>query len=264
MAKPVRLPAVFCNELLSGLADMPAKSKQRKTGNFRRKLSITLFGMLLGFLLLSVGVTLPLRWINPPTSAYMWLDGQRYQRDIHYQWRDYAAISDELKLAVIAAEDQRFPTHAGFDWNQIQAAVEQHQQGAGLRGASTLTQQVARNLYLWQGRNAFDKWLRKGLEAWLTFWLELTLPKQRILEIYLNIAELAPAIYGAEAASQHYYSVTAAALNRDQAVALAAVLPNPRIYSPLQVTDWQRQRRQWISAQVQQLGGVGWLRDVGL
>jgi len=243
---------------------MPANHKQRQRSNLRRKLGTILFGMLLGFLLLSVGVTLPLRWINPPTSAYMWLDGQRFQRDIHYQWRDYAVISDELKLAVIAAEDQRFPTHAGFDWNQIHAAVEQYQQGAALRGASTLSQQVTRNLYLWQGRNAFDKWLRKGLEAWLTFWLELTLPKQRILEIYLNIAELAPAIYGAEAASQHYFSIAAAALNRDQAVALAAVLPNPRIYSPLQVTDWQRQRRQWISAQVQQLGGTGWLRAQGL
>ena len=243
---------------------MPAKRKYRKAASFRRKLGATLFGMLLGFLLLSVGVTLPLRWINPPTSAYMWLDGQRFQRDIHYQWRDYAAISDELKVAVIAAEDQRFPTHAGFDWNQIRAAVEQHQQGAGLRGASTLSQQVTRNLYLWQGRGRFDKWLRKGLEAWLTFSLELTLPKQRILEIYLNIAELAPAIYGAEAASQHYFGVAAAVLNREQAVALAAVLPNPRIYSPLQLTDWQRQRRSWINGQMQQLGGTAWLRAEGL
>jgi len=243
---------------------MSSKRKQRASGGFWRKLFSTLFGMLLGLLLLSVGVTLPLRWIDPPTSAYMWLDAQRFQRDIQYHWRDYAEISDELKLAVIAAEDQRFPQHAGFDWSQIRAAVAQHQQGAGLRGASTLSQQVARNLYLWQGSSAIDKWLRKGLEAWLTFWLELTLPKQRILAIYLNIAELAPAIYGAEAASQHYFGRAAATLNREQAVALAAVLPNPGIYSPLQVTDWQRQRRQWIQCQMQQLGGVDWLHSVGL
>lgn len=243
---------------------MPKQRKQRQRKGFMRKLGATLFGMLLGLVLLSIAVTLPLRWVDPPTSAYMWLDEQRFQRDIQYRWREYAEISDELKLAVIAAEDQRFPQHAGFDWSQIRAAVTQHQQGAALRGASTLSQQVARNLYLWQGRSAVDKWLRKGLEAWLTFWLELALPKQRILAIYLNIAELAPAIYGAEAASQHYFGRSAASLSREQAVALAAVLPNPGIYSPLQVTDWQRQRRQWINAQMQQLGGIDWLRSVGL
>jgi monofunctional biosynthetic peptidoglycan transglycosylase len=243
---------------------MLARRKRSKAVGIWRKLAATLVGMLLGLLLISIAVTLPLRWIDPPTSAYMWLDSERYQREIQYQWRDYADISDELKLAVIAAEDQSFPQHAGFDWTQIRAAVKQHQQGAQLRGASTLSQQVARNLYLWQGNSAFDKWLRKGLEAWLTFWLELTLPKQRILAIYLNVAELAPAIYGAEAASQHYYGVAASGLSRAQAVALAAVLPTPGIYSPLQVTDWQRQRRQWISAQMQQLGGIGWLRSAGL
>lgn len=243
---------------------MPKQRKQRQRKGFVRKLGATLFGMLLGLVLLSIAVTLPLRWVDPPTSAYMWLDEQRFQRDIQYRWREYAEISDELKLAVIAAEDQRFPQHAGFDWSQIRAAVTQHQQGAALRGASTLSQQVARNLYLWQGRSAVDKWLRKGLEAWLTFWLELALPKQRILAIYLNIAELAPAIYGAEAASQHYFGRSAASLSREQAVALAAVLPSPGIYSPLQVTDWQRQRRQWINAQMQQLGGIDWLRSVGL
>lgn len=243
---------------------MPKQRKQRQRKGFMRKLGATLFGMLLGLVLLSIAVTLPLRWVDPPTSAYMWLDEQRFQRDIQYRWREYAEISDELKLAVIAAEDQRFPQHAGFDWSQIRAAVTQHQQGAALRGASTLSQQVARNLYLWQGRSAVDKWLRKGLEAWLTFWLELALPKQRILAIYLNIAELAPAIYGAEAASQHYFGRSAASLSREQAVALAAVLPSPGIYSPLQVTDWQRQRRQWINAQMQQLGGIDWLRSVGL
>ncbi len=243
---------------------MTNRRHPRKRAHCWHKLRATLLGMLLGLLLLSVAVTLPLRWIDPPTSAYMWLDDVRQERDIQFQWRDYNQISDALKLAVIASEDQRFPEHHGFDWQQIRAAVDRHQRGRKLRGASTLTQQVARNLYLWQGNGSIDKWLRKGLEAWLTFWLEVTLPKQRILTIYLNIAELAPAIYGVEAASQHYFGVRAADLTAAQAVALAAVLPNPNVYSPLQVSDWQRQRRQWIKEQMCQLGGIAWLRTVGL
>ncbi len=247
---------------------MATKHARRKVYGFWhafwRKLRFLILGAVLGLLLLTVAITLPLRWINPPTSAYMWLDSIRNDRDIQYQWRAYEQISDALKLAVIAAEDQRFPEHFGFDWQQIQSAVQQRRQGDKLRGASTLTQQVARNLYLWQGTSSFDKWLRKGVEAWLAMWLEITLPKDRILAIYLNIAEMAPAIYGAEAASQHYFGRSADQISNDQAVALAAVLPNPAVYSPLQHTEFQRQRRDWIATQMSQLGGTDWLHAAGL
>ncbi|WP_376691024.1 monofunctional biosynthetic peptidoglycan transglycosylase [Wenzhouxiangella sp. EGI_FJ10409] len=201
-------------------------------------------------LIVLVGLTLPLRWVDPATSAYMALDAWRNDRVVRQSWVPYERISDHLKLAVIAAEDQKFPHHFGFDLEQIRQAVDTRLDGGRLRGASTITQQLARNLYLWPGRD----WVRKGLEAGLTVPLELFVPKHRLLEIYLNIAEFDEGIYGAEAAAGHYFGKPAAALTRSEAAALAAVLPAPRRLSAAQPDTFVRDRQRWILAQMDNLG----------
>ncbi len=208
---------------------------------------------LLGLLLL-VGLTLPLRWIDPATSAYMAMDAWQNDRAVRQEWVPYRQISDHLKLAVIASEDQKFPHHFGFDIDQIRQAVDTHLDGGRLRGASTITQQLARNLYLWSGRD----WVRKGLEATLTVPLELFVPKHRLLEIYLNIAEFDTGVYGAEAAAAHYFGKRAAELTRAEAAALAAVLPAPKRLSAAQPDAFVYERRRWILEQMDNLG-PGWV-----
>lgn len=205
-------------------------------------------------LLLLVGLTWPLRWIDPSTSAYMTLDEWGNDRVVRQEWVPYDHISDNLKLAVIAAEDQKFPHHFGFDLEQIRQAVDTHLEGGRLRGASTITQQLARNLYLWPGQN----WLRKGLEAALAVPLEIFVPKHRLLEIYLNIAEFDDGIYGAEAAARHYFGKPASLLTRDEAALLAAVLPAPGRLEAGQPGEFLRARQQWILDQMDNLG-PGWV-----
>ncbi len=168
-----------------------------------------------------------------------------------------AAISSNLMLAVIAAEDQQFSHHHGFDFNQIAAALREQRKG-GLRGASTLSQQTIKNLLLWSGRS----WLRKGLEAWYTFWLEAFCSKKRILELYLNFAEFGDGIYGARAASSVYFGKPAAQLSADEAALLAAVLPNPRHLQISNPSSSVRARQHWILQQMRQLGGVASLREM--
>lgn len=208
--------------------------------------------------LLAIGltllVTLPLRWVDPPGSAFMLLDRFPSDRDIHQQWVPIERISPQLALAVIAAEDQNFPHHHGFDLREIRAAVETHRQGGRLRGASTISQQLARNLYLWPQRS----WVRKGLEFWFTAPLELFLPKQRMLEIYLNIAEFGPGIYGAEAAARHHFGKSASGLTRQEAALLAAVLPAPKRFNASQPDNYLLNRQAWILMQMDNLG-LSWL-----
>lgn len=208
---------------------------------------------LLGVLLF-VGLTLPLRWIDPATSAYMELDAWRDDRVVQQQWLPYASISNHLKLAVMASEDQKFPDHYGFDIEQIRNAVDTRLDGGRLRGASTISQQVARNLYLWPGRN----WFRKGLEAALTVPLELFLPKHRILEIYLNIAEFDEGVYGAESAARHYFGKPASMLTPEEAAMLAAVLPAPKQFEADRPDDVLVDRQRWILSQMENLG-PGWI-----
>ena len=177
-----------------------------------------------------VGGIVSLRWINPVTSAFMIeakltaiRDGNR-RYHTEYHWVDLESISPQAAIAVIASEDQQFPFHYGFDFHSIREAVQAHEHGAKLRGASTITQQVAKNLFLWSGTS----FVRKGLEAGLTLTMETVLPKERILEIYLNIAEFGAGIYGVEAAARHFFHEHALALTREQSALLAVVLPNPR------------------------------------
>ncbi|MFU8831612.1 MAG: monofunctional biosynthetic peptidoglycan transglycosylase [Wenzhouxiangella sp.] len=207
-------------------------------------------------IVLVIGLTLPLRWLDPPTSAFMLADRHVNGRSIQHQWIPSQDIPSHLKLAVIASEDQNFPHHYGFDFAQIRAAVESHRQGGRLRGASTISQQLVRNLYLWPQRS----WLRKGLEFGLTPPFELFVPKSRMLDIYLNVVEFDTGVYGAEAASQHYFGKSARSITRQEAALLAAVLPAPKRLDAGAPDASLLQRQRWILGQMDNLGS-GWLPE---
>lgn len=176
----------------------------------------------MGLLTTAVPVVL-LRWIPPWTSAVMILEPGPLA-DVDYRWVPRDRIAVAAAQAVIAAEDQTFLSHHGFDARQIRNALDAFRSGARLRGASTISQQVAKNLFLWNGRSV----VRKGLEAWFTVWIEWLWPKERILEVYLNIAEMGPGVFGVEAASEQLLGTSADRLTRSQAARLAAVLPDPK------------------------------------
>ena len=224
----------------------------------RKRLQRWLLGGLLGFVVISLLPVSILRWVAPPTSAVML---QRTLAEGHvqnYQWVALDRISPHAALAVIAAEDQKFPQHRGFDFAAIRDAAQRNIRGERLRGASTLTQQVARNLFLWQGRS----YLRKGLEAWFTALLELFWPKRRILEVYLNIAEMGERTFGIEAASHRHYGQSAHTLSEEQAALLAAILPSPRKYSISNPSAYISERQAWILEQMELLGGIAHLQKI--
>ena len=213
-----------------------------------------------GFVAVSVLLVLILRVV--PVFGSMVMVERKIQSwiadepiDIRHDWTPWGRFSDQAKLAVIAAEDQKFPQHYGFDFAQIRRALMAWRSGESLRGASTISQQTAKNLFLWTGRN----WIRKALEAWFTVLIELLWPKERILEVYLNIAEWDTGVFGLEAAARHYFGVSAADLNVNQASLLAALLPNPREWSAARPSSYIQQRSQWIRRQMRQLGGTHYL-----
>lgn len=215
---------------------------------------------LLILLLLSLLPVVLLRWVPAPGSMLMlerWFDARQQQPELHLQqqWLAYRQIPDNIKMAVIAAEDQRFSDHYGFDLPAIQAAIKHNQRGGSLRGASTLSQQVAKNLFLWSDRS----WLRKALEVWFTVAIEALWPKQRILQMYLNIVEWDNGVFGIEAAAQQHFGIPARDLSDQQAAQLAAVLPNPRDWNAAHPPAHARQRSQWIRRQARQLGGSHYL-----
>ncbi len=213
-------------------------------------------------LILLVGAAiLALRWIDPPTSAFMvrhWLlaeppgDGRLR---LYHEWVAADLVPPEVKLAVIAAEDQRFPSHAGFDFVEVGNALDRWRSGGSLRGASTLSQQTAKNLFLWPGSD----WLRKALEAPLTLLIEWLWPKERILEVYLNIAQFGPDTYGVGAASWRFFDRPVTILGAKEAALLAAVLPNPNLYLVDSPSPQVRRKAAWIRAQMKNLGGPAYL-----
>jgi monofunctional glycosyltransferase len=228
------------------------------------RLARALLLTLVGCVLLSVAAVLLLRWLNPPYSAFMaesriaaWLDHDR-SYVFRHSWVNLDRISPNLPLAVVASEDQKFPEHWGFDVEAIEKAYQMNQHSHKVRGASTISQQVAKNLYLWSGRSYF----RKGLEAYFTVLIEACWPKRRILEIYLNIAEFGYGTYGAEAAAQRFFHVAASRLSRSDAATLAAVLPSPEHYSAAAPSRYIVQRRDWILNQMQALGGPEMLEEI--
>ncbi|MFC0324053.1 monofunctional biosynthetic peptidoglycan transglycosylase [Gallibacterium melopsittaci] len=194
------------------------------------------------------------RFLPVPYSTYMLQKTAEnlFNDNYHTQhkWVSLDNISPAMQLAVIAAEDQRFPEHWGFDIDAIEKAFKHNQSSKRTRGASTISQQTAKNLFLWSDRS----WIRKGLEIPVTLSLELFWSKQRILEVYLNIAEFGPGIFGVEAASQYYFKKSALKLTRYQAALLAAVLPNPILYRVNRPSAYVQSRQSWILRQMQLLG----------
>jgi monofunctional biosynthetic peptidoglycan transglycosylase len=186
--------------------------------------------------------------------------GEHFRAEGELAWPSYDPIDlDDLPRhipqAALTAEDQKFFVHSGFDREAIEAAwiaYQDHREGQTLRGGSTISQQVARNVFLWQGRN----WVRKGLEAWYTIWLELLVPKKRILELYLNVAEMGPMTFGIEAAAQHWYDRDAGRLTAPQAAAIVALLPAPRTRTP--GSSYVQKRARWMIAHPAEMpDGVG-------
>jgi monofunctional glycosyltransferase len=234
------------------------------SGSWLGRLLRRLLWLALLVVALSVLAVLPLRWIDPPASAFM-IESRIaafVSRDKSYvfrhTWRDLEQISPNLPLAVVASEDQKFPEHWGFDVEAIEKAYSLNQHSHRVRGASTISQQVAKNLYLWSGRSYF----RKGLEAYFTVLIERTWPKRRILEVYLNIAEFGEGTYGAEAAAERFFKKPASRLTRSDAAVLAAVLPNPEHYSAAAPSRYILERRDWILNQMQALGGPEMLSEI--
>jgi monofunctional biosynthetic peptidoglycan transglycosylase len=212
----------------------------------------------------SLGLVMCLRWIPPWTSAVMIEDrigrlfSDEKQAPVDYQWCSWDEISPNMRLAVVAAEDQLFPQHLGFDVESIREALEKQKRGGRLRGASTITQQVAKNLFLWSGRS----YVRKALEAYFTLLLESLWPKRRILEVYLNIVEFGDGIYGVKAAAETFFRKSPANLTRREAALLAAVLPNPKRYRVNRPSSHVQGRRYWIEEQMEQLGGAAYLKGL--
>ena len=210
----------------------------------------------LSWLLGTAGLVLALRFLPVPVSALMverrvesWFEHRPY-RPVH-RWTALEGIAPAMGEAVIAAEDQNFGEHFGFDWQAIEKAIAHNEHSRKKRGASTLSQQTAKNLFLWESRS----WARKGLEVYFTLLLEAAWPKRRILEVYLNIVEFGDGVYGVEAASRKFFGRPAAALNPAQAALLAAVLPSPRRFRAEAPSPYLRGRQEWILRQMHQLGG---------
>lgn len=222
----------------------------------RRSLLSRIFRGLLwvigGWLVLTIGAVLLLRWVDPPTSAFMlrdravawWQDDKAFR--FRHDWVPWPDISSQAKLAVIASEDQKFAEHFGFDLESISAALEDRRKGGRTRGASTLSQQVAKNLFLWPGQS----WVRKGLEAWFTLLIEGCWTKQRILEVYLNVAEFGKGVYGVGAASDAFFHKPASRLSAPDAALLAAVLPSPKRFRVTAASAYVRKRQRWILGQM--------------
>ena len=232
--------------------------KKKRSNNKRLKKRIRRYIVITFslFFVISILLTLPLRWLNPFTTAFIIQEQFSDKKIISLEWSPYENIAATLPIAVVASEDQKFPHHFGFDFESISNALTEDQ--GPTRGASTISQQLAKNLYFWPGRSLF----RKALEAYFTVLIEVFLPKRRILEIYLNVVEFAPAIYGVGAASRKLFSRTPARISAYQAALLAAVLPNPKRMSALNPSSYVLNRAAQIQDEVRNLGGAAYLKDL--
>ncbi len=230
------------------------------------------------FAIASIFQVVVLRFVDPPFSAFMlerqlsvWLHGDL--RLMRHDWRDLDEIAYTLPMSMVAGEDQRFAVHHGFDFGAIEAAQKHNDRMIAraekrnrpvtrLRGASTISQQTAKNLFLWQGSSLPSRALRKVGEVWYTVLLETLWPKRRILEVYANVAELGDGYYGAQAAARHFFGEDASALSPAESARLAAVLPGPRLYNPVRPSGYVQNRANWIQRQVGQLGGRTYLENL--
>ncbi len=217
-----------------------------------RRLVKFIFKVLLWFVALSVAWVLLYKYVPVPYTPLMairWYEADS-EYELQHEWVPIRAISEDMQLAVICAEDQQFLNHNGFDYEAIEKAYNSNKRGHRLRGGSTISQQTAKNVFLWPGRS----WLRKGLETYFTFLIETFWSKERILEVYLNSIEMGDGVYGAEAAAGYWFETTAQDLTRHDAAAIAAILPNPRRFKASPRTKYMERRKQWVIRQMNNFG----------
>lgn len=227
--------------------------KRERSG--RRQLRRWLSRLLVAWLVVTAVPVIILRWVNPPTTAFMLetrarLHARTGNGMLLHRWVDFNHIAAPMRLAVVASEDQKFPFHHGFDWEQIGKAIDAWWHGGRLRGASTISQQTAKNLFLWPAHS----FIRKGMGAYFTVLLELFWSKQRILEVYLNVAQFGDRVFGVSAAAQHFFHETATRLTPAQAALLAAALPDPKDRNVMRPSRYMRSRQADILRQMHDLG----------
>ncbi len=227
----------------------------KKPRGIRRLLRVMMYCAGL-FVVGSILLVMSLRWVDPWASSFMlqrqvsaWVNDEK-DFELAYTWVAYEKINADLSLSVIASEDQKFLIHNGFDVEAIRQVLRQRSRGETTRGASTISQQMVKNMFLWPDRS----WFRKGMEAYFTVLVETLLPKQRILEIYLNTAEFGDGIYGAQAAAEKIFLTSAIQLTPQQSALLAARLPAPKTYQINPASDYMLQRADWIRQQIRQMG----------
>ena len=229
-----------------------------------RVVKLLLVRLVLSLFLLSIAWVLLYRWVAPPATLHMLKRraeagaADKENPQIRYSFVRLEEMSEQLPLAVVASEDQRFPVHNGFDVDAILDAIKRNRKGGNIRGGSTISQQVAKNVFLWHGRSYF----RKAVEAYFTMLIEALWGKERILEVYLNIAEMGDGVFGVEAASQKYFNKPAKEVGRQQAALLAAVLPNPIRFSAQRPSAYVLRRRYRIARAMRSLGGTNYLKDI--
>ncbi|MDA9120932.1 monofunctional biosynthetic peptidoglycan transglycosylase [Flavobacteriales bacterium] len=209
-----------------------------------------------GLFVLSVSIVVLYRFVPVPvTILQLTRCVEQFENDkpirLRKDWVSLAEISNKIQLAVVCSEDQKFLNHNGFDVEAIEKAIEHNRKGKRVHGASTISQQTAKNVFLWQGRT----WVRKGLEVYFTSLIELIWSKERIMEVYLNVIEMGDGIYGAEMASQIYFKKSASELSTAEAALLASILPSPRKYSATNPSSFVRGRQTWIMTQMIHWGG---------
>ena len=205
----------------------------------------------LAFFVVSIVSVVVYKWVPVPITPLMLIrDVEQFKNDkgviMEHDWVPLEEISPKLQLAVVCSEDQNYLKHFGVDWGAIQKAMKENEKGKRVRGGSTITQQTAKNVFLWQGRS----YLRKGLELWFTLLIEVVWSKERIMEVYLNSIEMGNGIYGAEAAAQHWFHKSAKKLSKDEAAAIAAILPNPLRYKANPANGYISGRKAWIKQQM--------------
>lgn len=215
------------------------------------KIWTIIWKMCVTFFVLSIVSVIVFRWVPVPITPLMVIRNIEQLGDgkglvMEHDWVSLEEISPKLQLAVVCSEDQNYLKHFGVDWGAIQKAMKENEKGKRVRGGSTITQQTAKNVFLWQGRS----YLRKGLELWFTLLIEVFWSKERIMEVYLNSIEMGNGIYGAEAASQHWFHKSAKKLTKDEAAAIAAILPNPIRYKANPASSYISQRKAWIKQQM--------------
>lgn len=197
------------------------------------------------------------KYVNPPLTPLMVIGYFGEAKTIKKEWSDYKNISNYMKLSVIAAEDQKFPMHEGFDIESIKDAIDEKMSGDRLRGASTISQQTAKNVFLWPSRT----WMRKAAEAYFTFLIEKIWSKKRILEVYLNVIETGKGVYGVGKAGEIYFGKSAWNLTKEESALIAAILPNPVRMSAVNPSRYVRERQLWITGQMDNLG-TGYLKKI--